>query len=45
MRPIITSFSLLLLAFSATAQKVAFTEYNLKMACMWYCTRTNLFLW
>jgi len=30
MRSIITSFSLLLLAFSATAQKVAFTEYNLK---------------
>ncbi|MBL0356091.1 MAG: insulinase family protein [Chitinophagaceae bacterium] len=30
MRPIITSFSLLMLAFSATAQKVPFTEYNLK---------------
>jgi predicted Zn-dependent peptidase len=30
MRPIITSISLLLFAFSATAQKVPFTEYKLK---------------
>ena len=30
MKPIITSFSFLLLAFSVSAQKVAFTEYNLK---------------
>lgn len=30
MKPIITSFSLLLLAFAAKAQKVAFTEYDLK---------------
>ncbi len=30
MRPVITSLSLLLLAFSATAQKVPFTEYKLK---------------
>ena len=30
MKPIITSFTLSLLAFSASAQKVAFTEYNLK---------------
>ncbi len=30
MRPIISSISLLLLAFSATAQKVPFTEYTLK---------------
>jgi zinc protease len=30
MKPIITSISFLVLAFSATAQKVAFTEYDLK---------------
>lgn len=30
MKPIITSISFLMLAFTATAQKVAFTEYDLK---------------